>query len=108
MALSAQERHRWRELEQQLTAGNSRTPAPPNNREFTRHTVAIVGSTLALVVVLATIIAVVLAVIVKILVLGVLGFVLMILGRTHFLSPTREDHNNKAITPQPGTSSNER
>ncbi|MHA7190622.1 DUF3040 domain-containing protein [Arthrobacter sp. MDT2-16] len=99
MALSAEERRQWRELERQLTPETSTMAQPARNRDIKRHTTGSVGSIIALVVVLVAFSVVILAVVVKVLLLGVLGFVLMIFGGTRFRIPVREGPPAKAIAP---------
>jgi hypothetical protein len=89
MALSAQERRQWNELERQLTTENSlrgRSPEPSRPEVRTVRTVRTARTVLGSVIVLGALSLVILAVVVKILLIGVLGFVLMIVGGTRIRS----------------------
>lgn len=99
MALSAEERRRWRELEWQLTSEVPTTAQPIRNRGIKRRAIGVTCSVLAMVVVLVAFAAVILAVIVKVLLIGVLGFVLMILGGTRLQTSTHEGQLARAKTP---------
>lgn len=101
MALSAEERRLWRELERQLTPEASTAAQSRKDREVKHGTAGVAGSILALVVVLVAFLVVILAVLVKVLLIGVLGFVLMIFGGTRFQTAGRERQSARAIAPAP-------
>ncbi|MHA7279877.1 DUF3040 domain-containing protein [Arthrobacter sp. MDT2-2] len=87
MALSAQERRQWNELERQLVAGSPQAGQLIEGSGLVRYVARTTGAVLTLAVVLVAFMIVVLAVIVKVLLVGVLGFVLMIIGGTEFRFP---------------------
>ncbi len=102
MALSAEERRQWRELERQLTPEVPTRAQPVRDRGIKRRTTCLAGSILALVVVLVALAIVILAVIVKVLLIGVLGFVLMIFGGTRLQPPEGKDQQTSTIDPPYG------
>ena len=99
MPLSAEERRLWRELERQLTPEVSTAAQSRKDREVKHGTAGVAGSILALVVVLVAFLVVILAVLVKVLLIGVLGFVLMIVGGTRLQHPRRKGQPTKAAAP---------
>lgn len=99
MALTAEERRRWRELEWQLTSEVPTTAWPIRNRGIKRRVTGVACLVLAMVVVLVAFAVVILAVIVKVLLIGVLGFVLMILGGTRLQASKHEGQPVRAIAP---------
>lgn len=91
MALSAEERRQWTELERQLAVGGPQVrPSSGSHRSghYIASTAGVARRVLALVIVLVAFTIVILAVVVKILLIGVVGFVLMIIGGTQFRLPT--------------------
>ena len=112
MALSTQERRQWRELERQLTPDVPIVAEPIKvdgikvdgiKVDGIKHRITgmtgMVGSVLALGFVLLAFSVVILAVLVKVLLLGVLGFVLMILGGTRLRLPRRKRQPGQTTNP---------
>lgn len=101
MALSAQERRQWKELERQLVAGSAQGGLPVGDSRSAQDVARNAGTVLVLVMVLVAFMIVILAVVVKILLIGVLGFILMIIGGTefHFPSSTKRAANLPGKTP---------
>jgi hypothetical protein len=101
MALSAEERRQWTELERQLAAGRPQVhPSSGSHRSghYVAGTAGVARRVLALVIVVVAFTIVILAVVVKILLIGVLGFVLMIIGGTQFRFPTSDGRPPVAAT----------
>ncbi|WP_157940236.1 DUF3040 domain-containing protein [Arthrobacter ruber] len=99
MPLSAEERRQWRELERQLTPDVPTVAQPTRDRGIRHRTMGLACSILALGFVLVAFSVVILAVLVKVLLLGVLGFVLMIVGGTRLQHPRRKGQLTKAAAP---------
>lgn len=84
MALSAEERRQWRELEWQLAAEDPELARSVMDRGFAGRATRTAGTGSAVGLVLVAFALVLLAVLVKIPLIGVLGFGLMIMGGMTF------------------------
>ena len=91
MALSAEERRQWKELERQLTAEDPELARSVMDRGFAGRATRTAGTGSAVGLVLVAFVLVLLAVIVKVPLIGVLGFGLMIMGGMTFLRSRSKD-----------------
>jgi cytochrome c biogenesis protein ResB len=101
MALSAEERRQWTELERQLAGGDLEVRQSGGSRRSTAYVAGAAGvarRVLASVIVVVAFTILILAVVVKILLIGVLGFVLMIIGGTQFRLPTSNSRPHVVAT----------
>ncbi|BBE24658.1 hypothetical protein MN0502_35410 (plasmid) [Arthrobacter sp. MN05-02] len=91
MALSAEERRQWKELERQLAAEDPKLARSVMDSELTGRVTRTAGTGSSPGLVLVAFALVLLAVLVKIPLIGVLGFGLMIMGGITFLRSRSKD-----------------